>query len=98
MVLSYIEQSLILVSAVAGYISVSTFASLVGVPIDAKSSAVGLHICRITAVIKRHKSIIKKKEKKQGKIVLLTETKLSNIEPLISKVLIDSDISQDEFV
>ena len=38
------------------------------------------------------------KKKKKGKLVLLAKTKLKNIKFLISKGLIDSDISHDEFV
>ena len=40
----------------------------------------------------------KKKKKKHDKIVLLGKDKLNTIEVLISKVLIDSYISHDEFV
>ena len=47
---------------------------------------------------KKYKSIIKKKKKKHDKIVLLRKTKLDIIEVLISKALIDSYISYDEFV
>ena len=39
----------------------STFATLVGIPIGTTSSAIGLKICAITAAIKKYKSIIKKK-------------------------------------
>ena len=52
----------------------------------------------ITAGIKNYKSIIKKKKKKHDKIVLLGKDKSNTIEVLISKALIDSYISQDEFV
>ena len=61
------------------------------------SFAVGIKICAITAGIKNHKSIIKKKKKKHDKIVLLAKTKLNNIEVLISTASIDSCISHDEF-
>ena len=47
---------------------------------------------------KKYKSIIKKKKKKHDKIVLLRKTKLDIVEVLISKALIDSYISYDEFV
>ena len=40
---------------------------------------------------------MKKKNNKHDKIVLLNITKLSTIEVLISKALIDSNISHDEF-
>ena len=62
------------------------------------SSAVGLKICAITAEIKKYKSIIKKKKNNHDKLVLLGKSKLSTIEVLISKSLIDSYISHDEFV
>ena len=42
---------------------------------------------------------MKKKEKKrQDKIVLLSNTNLNTMKVLLSKALIDSDISNDEFV
>ena len=61
-------------------------------------SAIRIKICAITAGIKKYKAIIKKKEKKHEKVVLLGKTKLDTIEVLISNVLIDSYISHDEFV
>ena len=45
-----------------------------------------------------YKSIIKKKRKKHNKIVLLAKFKLNNIEVLISKALINSNINHNEFV
>ena len=69
---------------------------MLGIPIGITSSVVGLKICVIAAGIKKHKSIIKKKT--HDKIVLLTKSKLNRIEVLISKALIDSNISHDEFV
>ena len=45
-----------------------------------------------------YKLIIKKKKKKHDKIVLLAKSKLNSIEGLNCKALIDSNISQDEFV
>ena len=96
--LNYIEHFLILASAITGCISVSTFSSLIGIPIGITSSAIGLNIFVITAGIKKYKSIIKKKKKKHDKIVLLAKSKLNKIEVLISKDLIDSSITYDEFV
>ena len=96
--LNYIEHFLILGSTITGCVSISAFASLVGIPIGIASSTIGLKICVITAGIKKYKSIIKKKKKKHDKIVLLAKSKLNSIEVLISKALIDSNISHDEFV
>ena len=47
---------------------------------------------------KVQKSIVKKNKKTQDEIVLLGKGKLNTIEVLISKALIDSYISHDEFV
>ena len=73
------------------------FGSLVGIPIGITSSAVGLRNCAITAIIKKYKSIIKKKKRKHDKIVLLAKSKLNSIEVLISKASVDSVISHDKF-
>ena len=50
--INYIELFLILASTITRCISISTFASLVGIPIGITSSAIGLEICAITAGIK----------------------------------------------
>ena len=57
-----------------------------------------MKISAINAGIKKYKSIIKKKKKKHDEIVLLAKFKLSSIEVLISKALINSYISHGEFV
>ena len=95
--LIYIEHFLNLAFTITGCISISTFASFLGIPIGIASLAIGLKICAITAGIKKYKSIIKKKQKKYDKIVLLAKSKLNSINVLISKALIDSVINHDEF-
>ena len=96
--LDHIDQSLIEISKINGRAFFSAFTSLFDIPIRIATSAIGLKICVITAGIKKYKSIIKKKKKKHDKIVLLAKSKLNSIEVLISKALIDSNISHDEFV
>ena len=96
--LNYIEHFLILGSTITGYISISVFASLVGIPIGIMISAIGLKVCAITAAIEKYKSIIKKNNKKQNKRAFSAIFKSSSIEILISKALIHSVISHDEFV
>ena len=94
--LNYTEHFLILASTITGCILISTFTSLLGISIGIASSAIGLKICVITAGIKKYKAISKKK--KYDKIVLLVKSKLNSIVVLISKGLIDSNISQEEIV
>ena len=86
--LNYIEHFFILASTFTGCVSISPFASLVGIPIGIMSSAIGLKVCAITAGIKKYKSIIQKKKTRLDKIVLSPKPKLNRIEILISKALI----------
>ena len=96
--LNYVEHFPFLVSAIIGCISVSAFASVLGIPIGITSSAIALKTCAIVAGTKKYKSIINKKKKKHHKILLLEKSKLNFIEVLILKALIDSNISHDKFV
>ena len=96
-VLNYIDHSLIVIFTITGGVSIYAFASLVGITIGI-GSTIRWKLCIITAGTKKYKSIIKKKEKKQDKIVLIAKFKLNRVEVLISKTLIDSNISRDEFV
>ena len=96
--LNYIERFLIRVSTITGSISISVFAFLLGIPIATTSSAIESKICAVVARTKRFKSIINKKKKKRDKTILLPKSKLNSIQVLISKALIDANISHDEFV
>ena len=96
--LNYIEHFLILASTITGCISISAFASLLGIPVGYTSSAIGLTICAIAAGIKKYKSILKKKENKQDKIILLEKSKSNRTEVLIFKTLVNSVISHEELV
>ena len=51
--LNYIEHFLILGSTITRIIPISAFASLVGIPIEITSSAIGLKICQTFAAIKK---------------------------------------------
>ena len=96
--LNHIECFLSLGSTITGYISISASGSLVGIPVGIPSSSIWLKICAIFEATKKYKSIYKKKKNKHDKGVLLAKSKLSSLEVLISKALIDSSLSHDEFV
>ena len=53
-VLIYTEHFIILASKVTGCILISAFATLVGITIEIKSSAIRLNICAITTGIKNY--------------------------------------------
>ena len=57
------------------------------------SPVIELKICAIAAGIKKHEPIIKKKKNENDKALLLAIAKLNSI-----KVLINSNITHDEFV
>ena len=99
-ILNYAEHLVILASTVTGCVPISSFASLVGTPLQQYSfnSTAAIKIDAITAEIKKYKSIIKKKKKTHDEIVLLPKIKSITVEVLISRALIDSKISHDEFV
>ena len=81
--LNYFEHFIIFDSALSSCVSISVFASLIGVFVGIASSAVESKVCAITAEIKMYKSIIKKKMKKHDKMVLLAKTKLNTTEVLV---------------
>ena len=83
-ILNYIEHFLILASTVAGCISISASASLLGILIGIMSSPMWLKGCSITAEIKTYKAMIKKKKKKHDKIAFLTKSKWNSIVVLIT--------------
>ena len=68
--LYYFEHVLIFISPVIGCVSISAFASLVGIPIGITSSAVGSKIGGVTAEIKKYKSITMKKKKHDHTVLL----------------------------
>ena len=93
--IKYIEKFLILTSTTTGCILIFGFASLICIPREFMTSAIGLKICAITSGTERYKSIIK--IKRHDKRVLLAKSKLNSIEVLISKALINSVTGNDEF-
>ena len=57
-----------------------------------------MYICAIASRIKKYNSVIKKNKNKHDKIGLLAKSILNSTEILVSKALVDSNISHDEFV
>ena len=69
--MNYFGRFFVFVCVVNSCVSISAFASLVGVPVGVSSFTVGLKIYAITAEIKNFQYIINKKRKNNDKIVLL---------------------------
>ena len=95
----YIDKVLIALSATTGGVSICSFTSNVGAPVRIASARFTLMFSLTRGIIKKLLSITRrKKKKKHDKILMLTKTKLNNIETLISQALIDMKISHEEFV
>ena len=60
-ILNYIEHLLILSCSFTGYVPMSAFVSLVGIPLDVSSSVITIRTSIVTAGIKNYKSMIQKK-------------------------------------
>ena len=90
--LNYFERFLVSISAGSGFVSVSAFASLIGVPVGIESLAVGIKLLEITA--KNKKTIPQLSRKKTNKSDLIFKANRS----FISKDLCDSDIIYKYFV
>ena len=93
--LNCVEHFVTLLFAVTRCISISAFASLVDIPTRIMSSAIGLNISAVVARIKKYKSIIKKKKKKNDEIALLVKIKLDSIKGLSFRSLTDSYIGRN---
>ena len=56
-------------SKITGCVSISVFASLLGIPVGITSSAVGSNICLQTARTKKYNSVIRKYKANYDKVV-----------------------------
>ena len=72
--LNFTEHFLVRASAVTRCVSISAFASLLGISIGVTSCSEALKIYAITSGITNYKSMIKEKKKKHDKTVLLAKT------------------------
>ena len=89
---------LIPLSAITRGVFICSFISIVGASVGIASASFTLFFSLTTGITKKLLNITRKKKKKQDKILMLTKGKLSSIETLVSQVLIDIEISHEEFV
>ena len=94
----YIDKILIVLSATTGGVSICSFTSVVGAPVGIASASFTLIFSLTTGIVKKLLSITRNKKKKHNKILMLAKSKLNSIETLISQVLIDMEISHEEFI
>ena len=93
----YADNVFITPSASFGTLSIVSYATVVGIPVGIAGASLTLIFTVTTAVVKTLLKITRKKKKKHNKIIALARTKLNIIENLISQVLIDFEITHEEF-
>ena len=93
----YIDKILIILKATSSGVCIISSASVDGAPVGIASASFTLIFSLKTEVIKKLQSIARNKKKKHDKILMLAKGKLDSIETLISKALIDMEISDEEF-
>ena len=93
----YADKHFITLSASFGALSITSHATVIGIPVAIAGASLTVIFTVPTGVIKKLLNITRKKNKKHNKIITLARNKLNIIETLISWALIDFDISHEEF-
>ena len=93
----YADKVFITLFASFGTLSIASFATVVGIPAGIAGASLTLIFTVTTCVVKTLLNITRKKKKKHNKIITLARSKLNIIENLISQVLIDFEITHEEF-
>ena len=94
----YIDKTLIILSATSSGVSIISFTSIIGASVGIASASLTLIFSLTTGIIKKLLNITRNKKKKHDKIFLLARSKFNSIETLISQLIIDLDISHEEFI
>ena len=94
----YFDKSLIVLSVTTGSISIVSFANVIGAPEGIVSASFSLAFSMSTGIIKNLLKTTRNKKKKHNKIVVLARSKLNGRESKISEVLINNEISHEDFM
>ena len=94
----YSDKSLIDLSVTSGGVSIASFATVIGAPIGITSASLSLAFSLCTGLVKKLLKATRNKNKKHNKIVMLARSKLKSIESKISEVLINNQISHEDFI
>ena len=89
---------LYVLSAASGEVSIISFTSIIGALVGIASASFTLIFSLTTGKVKKLRNITRKKKKKHDKIIMLTKSKPNSIENRISRVLINMEISHEEFI
>ena len=85
-------------SITSGSVSIASFATVIGIPIVITSASLSLAFSLCTGLVTKLLKPTKNKKKKHNEIVMLSRSKLNSIESKISEVLINNQISHQDFI
>ena len=94
--LDYLDKYLIVLSATSHGISIASFVTVIGTLVGIASASFAFSII-IKGIIKKLLKTTRNKKKKHNKVVILVRSKLNSIESKISEVLINNEISHEDF-
>ena len=93
---NHIDKILIVLSATTGGVSICSFTSVIGAPVEIASVSFTLVFSLTTGIIRKLLSITRKK--KHDQVLMLAKSKFNSTGTLISQALVDMDISHKEFI
>ena len=94
----YFDKSLIVLSITTGEISITSLATIIGAPVEMMSASCSLAFSITTGFVKKFLKTIRNKKKKHNENVTLARSKLNSIESKISEILINNEISHEDFM
>ena len=92
------DKSLNVLSILSGSISIASFATDIGAPAGIIGASCGFTFSITSGFAKTFLKTVRNKKKKHNKIVMLARSKLNSIESKISEVLINNEISREDFM
>ena len=93
----YIDKTLTVLSAISAVVFIISFTSVIGAPAGIASASFTLVFSLTTGIIKKLLSTTRNKENKHDKIIMIVKIKSNSIETVMSQVLIDLEIRDEEF-
>ena len=93
----YFDKSSIVLFATSGCAFIGLFATVTDAPVGITSASFSFALSITTGIVKKLLKATRNKKKKYSKIVMLAGSKLDSIEKIISKALIDNEISHRDF-
>ena len=94
----YFDKSLIVLSVTSGVVSIALFATIIGIPVRITNASLSLAFSLCTGLDKNLLKATRYKKKKHNKIVMPARSKLNSIESKISGMLINNQISHEDFI